>query len=515
MLIEEEKVEIIEDKDKNKNNVNNQLIPENQIHNSNNILIIFSVFLSVLIAIFIILFIIFSFYNANKQTISQGVYINNINISGLSKEQALTKVQDYYNENILNKDIVLIHNDYETYIKPSEIELTFDISDSVDYAYNIGKTNGILKNNYDVLHALIKGINIDPLFTLNKDSLSKILEKTSSELPDKVIESSYYIDGNTLIITKGKTGNIVNVSETTNKIESNIQDLSFLSNKTDIAVLPKEPDKPNLEEIHKKIYKKAVNASFTKNPYTVYPSSVGLDFNISLEEAQKRLDKSKNECKIPLKKLYPKVTTNDIGMDAFPNLLATFSTNYSASNVNRTTNLKLAASKINGTVLLPGETFSYNTVVGARTIAGGYKEAPIYQNGETIDGLGGGICQISTTLFNCALLANLNIKELHNHQFVPSYVGAGRDATVVYGAKDFKFVNSRKYAIKITCSVSGGIARFNIYGVKEKPEYKVSISSRVTSRTASYTKSVTYRTLYSKGQKVKSEVVYYCTYKNH
>ncbi len=123
-------------------------------------------------------------------------------------------------------------------------------------------------------------------------------------------------------------------------------------------------------------------------------------------------------------------------------MLGSFTTKYDGTNTARTTNLKLAASKINETILSPGEEFSYNAIVGERTIAAGYKEAKVYSNGQVVDGLGGGICQISTTLFNAALYANLEITEIHNHQFVPSYVGAGRDATVVYGSKDFKFKNS-------------------------------------------------------------------------
>ena len=511
MIIEEEKVEVVEE---NSSNLSELDSPKSEPV-VNNFLLMFSCFLGALIVILIIMFTIFSFYNANKNTISQGVYVNGVDLSGLSKEQAIKKMKNYYNQNILSKDITLIHNDFETYIKPSEIDLAFDLEASVNYAYNIGKTDGIMRNNYYVFNAMVKGINITPIYSINKDSLVRILEELSSELPDKVIESSYYIDGKNLIITKGTEGNIVDVQKTLYQIESNIKNHNFINNKISISVLHKEPDKINIEEIHSKIYKKATNASYTKNPYTVTPSANGLDFNISIEDAQKQLDKSDKECKIPLKVLYPKVTTNDIGMDAFPDLLATFSTSYYASNINRTTNLKLAAKKVNGTVLLPGDTFSYNTVVGERSIAAGYKEAPIYQNGQVIDGLGGGICQISTTLFNSALLANLKIKELHNHQFVPSYVGAGRDATVVYGAKDFKFVNSRKNAIKITCTVSGGIARIKIYGVKEKPEYKISISSKITSRTASYIKSTTYRTLTLKGNRVKTELIYNCTYKNH
>ena len=170
-----------------------------------------------------------------------------------------------------------------------------------------------------------------------------------------------------------------------------------------------------------------------------------------------------------------------IGSEAFPDQLSSFSTNYSAQNVNRTTNLRLAANKINGTVVMPGEEFSYNKVVGERTIAAGYKEAPIYVSGRVEDGLGGGICQITTTLYNAVVYANLEITERTNHQFVPSYAGASRDATVVYGAIDFKFKNNRTYPIKIEAVAKNGINKISILGIKEEKEYEIVIQSKVTS----------------------------------
>ena len=105
--------------------------------------------------------------------------------------------------------------------------------------------------------------------------------------------------------------------------------------------------------------------------------------------------------------------------------------------------------------------------------------------------------------------------ELHNHQFVPSYVKAGRDATVVYGSKDFKFKNSRKYAIKINCSVSGGVATFKIFGVRESTEYDISIVANVTSKTSTYIKSSTSRVRKLNGQTVNSEHIANFTYKVH
>ena len=204
-----------------------------------------------------------------------------------------------------------------------------------------------------------------------------------------------------------------------------------------------------------------------------------------------------------------------IGTEAFPDLLGEFSTRYSVSDRDRTTNLRLAANKVNGTVLMPGETFSYNTVVGERTIAAGYKEAPIYVSGQVVDGLGGGICQISSTIYNAVVYANLDIVERSNHQFVPSYVTASRDATVVYGSLDFKFKNNRNYPIKILVTVSNGVADCKIYGLKQDNDYDVQISSYETGRTATAIYSEAYKILKRNGQVVDKVLLSKDTYKRH
>jgi vancomycin resistance protein YoaR len=211
----------------------------------------------------------------------------------------------------------------------------------------------------------------------------------------------------------------------------------------------------------------------------------------------------------------PNVTTNMIGTEAFPDLLSSYSTNYAASNRNRTTNLILAANKINGTVIMPGETFSYNKVVGARTIAAGYKEAPIYVSGEVVDGVGGGICQITTTLYNAVVYANLEIVQRTNHQFVPSYAPASRDATVVYGSIDFQFKNNRNYPIKLVCSVSGGVANFQIFGLKQEDDCEVEISAYVTGKTSTAIYSEAYKILKRDGNVIGSELLSKDTYKRH
>ena len=479
----------------------------------NSVFSILLIILAILLSLFIILFAGFSIYNyQHKSVIAKGICIDSIDVSYCTKEQAKEKISNYYNEQLAN-DIKLVYNDYQAFIKPSEIELTYDIDSSVEYAFSYGKNGNIFQDNYHVLASMINNVNITPVYTLNQELLTKFLTNVSTELPDAIVESSHFIEDNKLIITKGKSGSVVNTELTSNNIKSKLPNLSYINNPITIDVKTQNPKEINVDEIYAEVHKDPKDAYYTKDPYTIYPSENGVDFKISIDEAKQIVQSAEAECEIPLKVLYPKVTTNMIGQEAFPDLLGSFSTNY-VSNADRTTNLRLAANKINGKVLMPGEVFSYNGTVGARTAAAGYKNAAIYQDGEVVDGIGGGICQISSTLYNAALFANLEMVELHNHQFVPSYVTAGRDATVVYGVKDFKFKNSRKYAIKITCSVSGGVAQFKIWGVKEPTEYDVSVYANV-SRTDSYIKATTYRTLKQNGATVKTEKIANSTYKVH
>ena len=382
-------------------------------------------------------------------------------------------------------------------------------------AYNVGKTGNIFQRNLTILKSLFTKTNIDPGFSIDMNQLKKDLEDISAKLPDKVIESSCYIDGNKLVITKGKNGKVIKVDESAKYIKQAINNLQLENNSLELITEDSTPNEIDLDAVYNEIHKEPVNAYYSQNPYVVHPSENGMDFSITLDEAKNMLKEEKDEYVVPLKVLYPSVTTNMIGTEAFPDLLSEFSTKYAASNKNRTTNLILASNKINGTVLMPGETFSYNKVVGARTIQAGYKEAPIYVSGKVEDGIGGGICQITTTLYNAVVYANLDIVERSNHQFVPSYAGPSRDATVVYGAIDFKFKNNRDYPIKITCSVSGGIANFKIWGLKSDNDYEVQISSRTTGKTSTAIYSEAYKILKKNGNVVSTTLLSKDTYKRH
>lgn len=478
------------------------------------ILIIFGISAFIFILILLISYCIFTLINTKNENIINGISIKGIDVSGLSKEQAKQKILEYISSSI-PEEINLKHNDFETSISTSQLSISFNIDEAVEMAYQIGKNGNIFENNFKILETFLSKIDINPGFAIDEEQLKYFLQDISNKLPDKVIESSCYIDNNNLIITKGAEGSVVEIEKSANYIKENIINLNLTNNTLELYTKKQSPTNVDLDAIYNEVHKEPTDAYYTQNPYSVFPSENGLDFAISLEEAKSLLQEEKNEYNIPLKVLYPNVTTNMIGTEAFPDLLSEFSTRYTASNRNRTTNLILAANKINGTVLMPGETFSYNKVVGERTIEAGYKEAPIYVSGRVEDGLGGGICQITTTLYNAALFANLEIVERSNHQFVPSYANASRDATVVYGAIDFKFKNNREYPIKITCSVSNGIANFKIWGLKSENDYEVELSSRVTRTTSTAIYSEAYKTLKKNGSVVGSEVLSKDVYKKH
>ncbi len=144
--------------------------------------------------------------------------------------------------------------------------------------------------------------------------------------------------------------------------------------------------------------------------------------------------------------------------------IGTYTTNTTA-NSKRNTNVKLAAQKLNGTIVQPGQELSFNDTVGERTEEKGYQSAAAYNNGEVVQEIGGGVCQVSTTLYNAVLRAGLEISMRRSHTFEPTYVTPGQDATVSWGGPDFRFVNTSKAAIGVKASYSNQTVTVSIYGI--------------------------------------------------
>ena len=469
-IIEETEEETIKKKRRKRKKINIKKIGENKTLLATIILII--------ILVIMIFSVIFAILNINNNNILNGVKIEGIDVSGLSREEAKAKIETVYNAK-KEEDIILKYNDFETTISQDILETNYDLDKAINEAISLGKDGNIITNNYNILFALLGKKNIKVDMSINEEQIKDEIENIQTNIPGTIIEPDYYVENDKLIITPGQEGIKISVDNLINRIKNTLKTSSSNQQYIEIPMDNVWPDKIDIEKIHDEIYKEVQDAYLTENPITIHPEVEGIDFDI--EEAKKILENDSEQYEIPLKITKPNVTMEQIGAEAFPNKISFYSTRYDGGDVNRSTNLELACEKINDVIVLPGETFSYNKTLGERSKAAGYKTAKVYENGEVVDGIGGGICQISSTLYNAVLKANLEIVERRNHQFITSYVEEGRDATVAYGVTDFKFKNSRKYAIKIKASASNGVATIEIFGIKEEVEYQISFDTKTIS----------------------------------
>ena len=471
---EETQLKVIENEEENKEETKKK-------GKTKKVIVIVFVILLILVALF---FTIFAILNLRNTKIIRGVQIGEINVSDMSKEDAKALL-DEINAKNQEKQLVLKYGDLENKVTYSSLAVNYQIDEAINNAYNIGRDGNIFENNLDILKTWKDGEKVELKATVDTEKLNQVVQNINNTIQGAVVQPSYEVKDDKLIITSGKTGIKVDESKLAEYIYTAVTTETDAQEQTiEIPVITSEPDPIDIDKIHSEVYKEVKDAYYTKDPFTIYPEQKGIDFDV--ESAKALIQEPKEQYEIQLKITKPSKTVKEIGTEAFPDLLGVCKTNYAASNKNRTTNLILAAGKINGTVLLPGEEFSYNGVVGKRTVEAGYKNAATYSNGQVVDDIGGGICQISSTLYDAAVFANMDITVRRNHQFVTSYLPAGKDATVVWGSQDFKFKNSRKYPVRITATVSGGVATVQIWGVKEDVEYDISIETKQIS-TIKYT----------------------------
>jgi vancomycin resistance protein YoaR len=182
----------------------------------------------------------------------------------------------------------------------------------------------------------------------------------------------------------------------------------------------------------------------------------------ALLHALRKPDKS--NIPLPVTPIQPEITVADIAQTGVKEKLGLYTTIFDAKEANRTANIKLAARKINGHIVYPGQVFSFNETVGPRDKVNGFKEALEIVDGEFVPGIGGGVCQVSSTLYNSTLLANLAIMERTNHSKPLVYVPIGRDATVVFGMIDFKFKNTLDFPVMIMAETDGSKLHIGLFG---------------------------------------------------
>ncbi|MBR4749832.1 MAG: VanW family protein [Abditibacteriota bacterium] len=235
-----------------------------------------------------------------------------------------------------------------------------------------------------------------------------------------------------------------------------------------------------IREVNRSIDQKPRNAGlvFTGKGVSLVPAVIGkkIDEAAASEAICAALKAGASSVELEYVADYPRIKSEDL--QSVDTRLGSFTTNYNAGKVARTHNLKTAAGAINGTILMPGETFSYNGIVGPRDTSTGYKTAIIFQDGEEVEGMGGGVCQVSSTLFNAVLLSGLKITSRRCHSLKVAYVPLGRDAMVSYGSSDFCFVNDTPDPVAVFASIGGGSLSMQLWG-SSRSKKEVSVSTSV------------------------------------
>lgn len=282
---------------------------ENIIQQTNNkhsktkkFIIFFVLPLIVLIILLAILSTIFALINMNNTNIIDGVFIQGIDVSNLSVEDAKSKLSSIVNEYI-SKEITLQYEDFSKTLVPSQFNVNFDVDSAVQTAYSIGRSGNVFENNFAILNALLNSNNIGQNMEYDSELLDALLLELNNELPGRMENSGYYVDGTSLIIDSGKEGVNVDTEVLANRIAKALNDINNQDIVIEIPVVNVAPSPIDLDAIYNEVHKDPVDAYYTTDPYVVHPSSTGLDFDISMDEAREMLKTYQEEYTIPLKLL--------------------------------------------------------------------------------------------------------------------------------------------------------------------------------------------------------------------
>ncbi|MEG2455851.1 MAG: VanW family protein, partial [Oscillospiraceae bacterium] len=343
---------------------------------------------------------------------------------------------------------------------------------AAQHLYNFQHGNGFLKSGAVYLHSVFAGNDIGtsnpPLSESGKGELDGILSSLGHGTDNPVSETTWRVTADDLVLEKGAPGLAIDRT----MLEQDISVRFWLSDFSDLALVPivTQPKAVDLAAIAADIFTAPKNATLDPKTYEIIPHVTGISAEAGALKAAFDETPEGATCTVPLTKTQPEMTTEKLTATLFKDLLGEATSNIGGSS-NRFSNVKLSAAACDGRIMLPGDVFSYNNTTGSRTAAAGYLPAPAYVGGKSVDELGGGICQTSSTLYYAALKANLKITERHNHMYAVGYVPDGMDATVYFGASDFQFENNTGSPLKLVITTKGRTLTVQIYGNKPDETY--------------------------------------------
>lgn len=428
---------------------------------------VFAIMLAAVVGVFAV--------KLSSDKIYPGVYIGNLAVGEMTTTEAKTAVLEHYsidNEAELN----LVCGEEKRTISVASLSPSIIPDSAVSEAFSLGRNGSVFTRLKDIsrIKKETQTVFFEP--SLNEELLLESIRSISEIVNEPSVEHSFEISDNELIVTRGHGGKIIIEENALKDIKQNL----LKSGEHTVVLKPEmvNPEPLTAEYLSEKVCGEAQNASYTieNHKLSIVEEKTGVDMDKA--EAERIISSANGDIiRIPITTHPAELTAEQLRSTLFADKLGTYSSRYNSGDVNRSYNVALACRNINEIVLAPGDVFSYNDIVGPRTAARGFRMAHVYVGNKVEDGIGGGICQVSSTLYNTVVLSDLEIVTRTNHSLPVSYVPMGRDATVSYGSIDFKFKNNTNAPIKIVGSASGGVCAISIYGNKVNPTRTVSIES--------------------------------------
>lgn len=419
---------------------------------------------------------------SGRQAILPNVSVAGVDVSNLTMEQAKNTVEAAAGQ--AGRDITLTL-DYEGLERRfSGDGAVIDAAQSAQDAWNVGHGNFLTGGPQLLGHILGASSQVPLALAEDNSALDDFVADMERAVAGVTEESGYQLEGDHLVMTKGAPVAVINWDQVLGDTRQSLQDAfaERLSGEdgpvertlTLSASRNQEGGDPDFEAIHREVYTEPADAALDLKSMEITDHTVGVDFDVQALKTAYHNAKTGETFSIPLTITQPKVTKEALGGQLFKDLLGEGTTKVTGS-ANRKYNVQLSAEACNNIILLPGEEFSYNNTTGSRTTDKGYRNAPTYQGGKSVDDVGGGICQTSSTIYYAVLHTALEVVERHDHQFNTGYVTLGMDATVYFGSLDFRFKNSTDYPIKIvTESYDSNGSRYlnvKIYGTNPEGVY--------------------------------------------
>lgn len=396
--------------------------------------------------------------------------INGVNIQGMSKKEAAQAVEKQF-EDTYKDTTVTVELDGQQYVMNVFPMLGIDASAEIEKAYEKGHGNLLVRGLewLEMKQGKAETLSYDVQPTAaNPDQMEEIVQASGIQDYNSMQDTTYEVTDSALVVHKGISGTRPDVEALKQQIQANVAALDF----QDVISCPTAENQltePDFAGIAGQIYTEPVNATLDpNNGYAVVASKNGTSLDADSAKAMYEGAEENTDVTVPFIISEPEITTEKMNANLFKDTLGTYSSSAAGGTSGRIHNVGLTASICNGQIVLPGETFSFNGVVGDTTAEKGYQEAAGYQDGKVVQVLGGGECQVSSTLFSAILYTDLDVIERANHSMPVHYVPSGMDATVFWDSPDFKFENNHKYPVKIVMDMdSSDTLTVKILGTKE------------------------------------------------